>query len=1273
MSAPPAADASTPAARRRFWRRRGFWYGSGASLLALIVLLIALAYWLLMTVAGRDLLLAQIIARLPVGSSLTWKAVDGPLAGPLTLRGVDFRHKDIHFSAERVYLDAKLRPLLGRTLRLDALEVSGATLDIPKSDEPFTLPSWPDSLPVIDLPLTVQADALKVDGLRVLREHKPLVDIRTLRGGVDLSNGGLQADTLVADTDLGRFTADGRYQPHRDYRTDLTATAVFPATLGHLPARLGLVARGKLSKMTVALAGNAPEPVRATLHLRGRDAPDWTFAAQTAQLDLARLGVTATPTPLAFDLKASGHAGDAALSGSIDYAGTPLTIAPSRLKIEKQTLTVKPLALHALDGGIALDGHADFSDPEKATFDMALKATGLKLAATPDPSQPAAEQAVPVFVDADLALAGRIDAWKASGHAELVRDKDRATLQLAVSGDDKHATFDTLKAGMPTGSLDADGEVTWAPQLAWKAKATLAGFDPGYFAPAWKGKLSGHLASEGRQRPPRGDGSDDGYDADFVLDGLSGQLRGRRVAGKADVALQGTQGKGQLELSIGKSTIKAGGSVGDRLDLSARLQPLQLDDLLPGASGHLQGTLDLTGTREAPTLAAALDGSGLAWDGYAADRIGLHSKLPWRGTGGQLHLQGSGLTAGMALQSLELDAEGAVENLRLQARAKADMLEFALSGSARKTGTRWNGALDTLGLTPARGAAWHLRAPAGYAVAGKAFHLDEACLANAAGNALCASADWPREGIRVKGNALPLALIEPWLPPNEGRPLRLRGALDVDAWLQPRGRAWAGEVHLASPDGGLRIGDKARDEIVKYDQFSFDATFDPAKIKARLGSGFKGDGYIDATVATGWEASAPLQGEIYTNISRLVWLELFSPDLVNPTGLVEGHVSLRGTRGTPSLGGEATLSGFKGELPALGLQLSQGKARLTARPDGSADIVGSVQSGEGTLSVDGGLSWYGDATPLSLRFHGQNVLVSNTPELRAVAAPDLNFGLARDTMELRGQVVVPSADIDLERLDRGVSASADVVVLDPADPARSRTSPLDMDLAVTLGKDVKIKGFGMDGRLAGQIKVRSRPGYETTATGTLDVEGQYKAYGQKLQITRGQLAWSNNVVSDPRIDIRAERKVGDITAGIDVTGRALAPQADVWSNPEMQRSEALSYLVLGRSLDVATTAEANQVTAASAALSAGSGLLASQLGAKLGLDDAGVSQSRALGGSVVGFGKYITPKLYVSYGVSLIGSGQVLTLKYLLRKGFDIEVESSTVENRGSVNWRKEK
>jgi len=111
----------------------------------------------------------------------------------------------------------------------------------------------------------------------------------------------------------------------------------------------------------------------------------------------------------------------------------------------------------------------------------------------------------------------------------------------------------------------------------------------------------------------------------------------------------------------------------------------------------------------------------------------------------------------------------------------------------------------------------------------------------------------------------------------------------------------------------------------------------------------------------------------------------------------------------------------------------------------------------------------------------------------------------------------------------------------------------------------------------------------------------------------------------------------------------------------------------GRPLASASSDESRQVNAASAALSAGGSLIASQLGAKLGLDDAGVSDSRTLGGSVLGFGKHISPRLYVGYGVSLLGTGQVLMLKYLLRKGFDVQVESSTIESRASLNWRKEK
>ena len=129
----------------------------------------------------------------------------------------------------------------------------------------------------------------------------------------------------------------------------------------------------------------------------------------------------------------------------------------------------------------------------------------------------------------------------------------------------------------------------------------------------------------------------------------------------------------------------------------------------------------------------------------------------------------------------------------------------------------------------------------------------------------------------------------------------------------------------------------------------------------------------------------------------------------------------------------------------------------------------------------------------------------------------------------------------------------------------------------------------------------------------------------------------------------------------------------MYSDPARSESEALALLTLGRPLDSLTGSEARQLNAAQSALNAGTGLLAAELGGRLGLDDAGVVESRALGSSVLSVGKYLSPKLYVGYGISLLGTGQVVMLRYLLRKGFDIQVESSTVENRASLNWTREK
>jgi len=1123
----------------------------------LVVLLCIGLYWLLQTVAGRDILLAQIQARLPADASLTYREVDGPIAGPLTLRGVDFRWDTIHFTADEVYLEPDLRPLLGKRLRLDVLRLRGAMLDVPESEEPFELPHWPDLLPQIEMPLAIQADRLEVDRFLIRQSGQPVIDIARATGGLDIGNGYVHAQKLAIASDRGAFGVHGSYAPRDNYKTDLTATGVFPAAAGRTPARIGLVARGNRARMNVGLAGAAPAPLRATLTLRGETKPTWNFAAKTEALDLSLLGVMDDSTPVAFDLVAKGAGGAADLQGTAQQGDIAVVIEPSHARIDGEVLTVEPLAIRAFDGYAALRGRADFTVPENPEFRFAVNARGLRWGTEADSM---------IGAEGDFGLAGKLEAWAAIGKATLTRGDDSAVLAFDGRGNAERVQLQTLRATMPTGTLDATGTVGWAPALDWDVKATLAGFDPGYFVAGWNGNISGQLASKGKQR------EDGQFQGTLDVPKLGGRLRDRALDARGTFALDGNAGQGELDLSLGGSRVAAKGRVGDTLDVDATFRPLNLADLLPDASGTLVGTLKLTGARTAPNIDADLGGENLHWNDWSAGRVSLRGRLPWRNGAGELALQASAVDVGTVLDSVQLNARGAVEDLRFDGDARNAMGAVALAGSAQKRGANWQGTLEALRIAPSKGNPWTLRQPARFAQNGVTWTLSESCLGSDIGGALCATANWPRQGLVVRGEALSLALVQPWLPPNNGRPLTVRGEFTLDASLRPAGNAWEGEVHLASLDGGLKMGSSARGEIIRYDNFTFDAEFTPQRIQGRLGTGFKGDGYVDATFNTGWDAFAPLKGDLYFHNSRLFWMELFSPDLVRPRGKLAGHIGVAGTRGHPLLSGEATLTEFTGELPALGVSLTEGSADLVALSDGSARIDGSMKTvsstgGTGTggvLNVSGTLGWNNDTTPLQFQVRGNNVLVADTTDLRAVASPNLQVGFADNTIQVRGEVGVPSATIDVEKLDDGVSASEDVVVLDPADPERTPSSRLDLDLALKVGDEVNLKGYGLEGTLAGTLHVRSQPGREMLATGRLDVDGRYEAYGQKLRITRGELTWSNNAVSDPRINIRAEREVvsASVTAGIDVTGRASQPRARVWSNPAMSESEALAYLVL---------------------------------------------------------------------------------------------------------------
>src|SRR5690606_7848945 len=859
-------------ARMAVLARRSAFIGAG-----LFLLFVVLLAWLLQTVAGRDVLLNQIVSRLPAGTTLTWTSAEGPAAGPLTLRGVHFsmpRQIDpacvptdtascemgrIVFDAQTVVLDPALRPLLGKRLRLDALVVQGATLSLPRSDTPFELPRWPESLPDIAPPLELQADDIRIDDLAIRQDAQPVIAIASARGGLDASDGRLHVEHLVVESDRGRFTAHGDYAPRADYRSDLRLSAALPAPPLRTAPRIGVVLRGDLSRMLVAVSGHAPAPLEALLVLRDdtrSERPRWSLRARSEALDPSLLsGSGEASEPLSFDFRAGGIGGRARMQGEFARGDFAVVVQPSRLRLEDQVLELRPLVVDLLDGRVVARGHVDLRrDAPNAAGDespirLALQARNLRwIGSTPE---------VPAIVlDADVGVAGTPDLWAAIGNATFQRGAQQASVRFDGLGNRSDVQVRKLHAATTNGALDVTGRLQWAPSLAWNGEATLGGFDPGYFLPDWPGAVTGHATTSGETLA----------NGDLALrldaDRLGGRLRGRALGGHGKLTMllpadasTASRYEGDVDLRLGESRVEAGGTVADRLDVRARFEPLRLDDLLPNAGGVLRGTLALAGARNAPDITADLDGSGLRYDDWAAESLHAQGRLPWRTGSGSLVLDASGLDAGIPVSSIHVDATGAVERLQLQATAGSEYGDLTLAGSTARRNGRWQGTLDTLQLDPWRGSAWSLQSPTTFAQTGNGWRLDDTCLAAADGGTLCASGDWPRQGLHMEGRGLPLTLATPYLPErSDGRPWLLHGEIALDLDVRRTGNSWRGEGSVVSAVGGLKNSARSRNDLVGYRDLVLVAHFDPARIQASVNAGLNGDGRLVGRIDAGWDA-----------------------------------------------------------------------------------------------------------------------------------------------------------------------------------------------------------------------------------------------------------------------------------------------------------------------------------------------------------------------------------------------------------------------------------
>ncbi|HZD54940.1 MAG TPA: translocation/assembly module TamB domain-containing protein [Candidatus Aquicultoraceae bacterium] len=532
--------------------------------------------------------------------------------------------------------------------------------------------------------------------------------------------------------------------------------------------------------------------------------------------------------------------------------------------------------------------------------------------------------------------------------------------------------------------------------------------------------------------------------------------------------------------------------------------------------------------------------------------------------------------------------------------------------------------------------------------------------------------------------SLDLALVSPWLP--QGMTAagtvsgRVNGELRTGGTFEVRGEAGVRDGTIGWRGRGKEIEAKVRSADLSWSWKDDAARGD---FSLSLEEHGQARGTFRLPVPARFPIAARPQGEVSGTLSATFrekgTIPAFFPGMIQESsGTITVEMTAGGTWQSPDLSGRASLAGAGAYLPPAGIRLRDLEAKATI--SGRTIRVDSlkVRSGEGTIEGTAAIflsGWSLDRYEATLK--GENFQAAELPEFRLSASPDLSIEGTKERLKVRGQVSVPYLLVYGRQTPPPVRRSGDVVIVGKG-AAAEKESPLalDVEVKIVLGKHVLVKAEGIDARLEGSLTIRAKGGTDFTAQGEIRVaEGGYAAYGVRLKVTRGRLLFAGGPVERPTLDILATRKVGDVTAGVQVSGTPRRPLVKLYSEPPMPDTETLSYIVLGHPLGEERGQGDALMLAANALLPmTQSAVLRDRLQRRFGVDVLEVKTGEAEeAGTAVTVGKYLNPRLYVSYGRSLFTGANEVTMRYDFLKRFQVETsfgEESGVDLFYKIEFR---
>lgn len=945
----------------------------------------------------------------------------------------------------------------------------------------------------------------------------------------------------------------------------------------------------------------------------------------------------------------------AGLEASLDVYQETVRLS-GRLAGNMQALDIDSLTLKHQEGNINLQGQLAYAD----AFKYALNAQWQDLK-VPDRFS---EIGV-ISPRGNLQIDGENDHFRLRSRSDLSVDDVPLALDLRASSEETGLADIRLNASSGPGAVDVTANVDWRHDLAATAVIRLEQVDPSLVTPDWPGKLSGEFELD------VADNAD--HPMAFKIKDLHiyGNLLGNNVDARANLQYQQTLRLENLDLTSGNSRLSASGQVGDEMALSFEIDAPALGDFHPDLTGELAGQGTLSGKTTEPTLVLDLSGSDIGYaDVLTLAALEADGQVSFqRSQQNNLQLSFSNLQmADYQLDYLTADIKGQPDQHVLQLAAASADLTLTSRFAGGWDGEQWQGQLTQLDLQQAIAGNWQLVQPAELQLSTASQQMAGFCWQSGTDERLCL--DMLRDSDRFQLQADLSALDINRLNVLTKDYAELDGALNAEIALQTEAGTPIGRLDMeidsliASPSAEM-----PEQQPVEFEQFAMQANFesDASQFSLIVAPDLAGFDPLRLTATSAdlkTLMAAPLDTELsaqlQSHVDDLSALAFISPAFEELQGKLALDADISGTLNQPLAQGRLSLREGQVAVQDLGIVLRAIEADIDGNLQDGVSFLYRAESGDGTLEGDGQFTLDEQGWLMQTAFSGNHLEVMHLPEAYVVASPDLALTISPGNAKLTGDLVIPEADLAPLEFNSTVSRSQDVEIVGATEEKADRLVT-DVDIRVVLGEKVQITGLGFNGRLTGDLAIEGDAGELLTGNGEITItDGIYEAYGQKLTVDNGKIRFSGAAIDNPELDIRAVRKGRDFTAGLHIQGPASAPQATLFSQPSMSQDEILSHILLGRSINSASGDDAAMLASAATSLGIRNGnLLGQDIANSFGLDEFKIGGDDA-DNAALQIGKYLSPKLYLGYGIGVFEPVSTVQLRYKLNKIWSLQAESGT-------------